>query len=108
MDLYSTKPIEEIDTKRFKNALTNKNITVPLHALDHLSRGQRKIFKEEELINILSRETPRKIYLQNNGRYAAYYRKSDGFRKLVLDINDKDVIIVTFIDVLELPKITLK
>ena len=52
MDLYSTKPIEEIDTKRFKNALTNKNIAVPLHALDHLSRGQRKIFKVRQRAEI--------------------------------------------------------
>lgn len=104
MDIYSTKPIEEVDKKIFKDVLADKEILVSPHALDHLSRGQRKVFKEQELIDILRRETPRKIYLQNNGRYATYYRKSDGFRKLILDIKDKNLMIITFIDVLEIPR----
>jgi len=108
MDIYSTKPMEEVDINIFKNVLVNKEIFVSPHALDHLSRGQRKVFKEQELINILRRETPRKVYLQRNERYAVYYRKSDGFRKLILDIKDKNITIITFIDVLEIPKIILE
>ena len=107
MDVYSTKPAEEVDIKIFKEVLINKEVFISPHALDHLSRGQRKVFKEQELIDILRRETPRKVYLQKNERYATYYRKSDGFRKLILDIKDKSITIITFIDVLEIPKITL-
>jgi len=60
------------------------------------------------LIFYLRRETPIKVYLQRNERYAIYYRKSDGFRKIILDIKDKSITIVTFIDVLEIPKIILE
>ncbi len=108
MDIYSTKPVEEIDIKKFKEVLINKDLVVSIHAFDHLSRGQRKIFKEQDLIHILKKETPRKVYLQKNGKYASYHRKSEGYRKLILDITDKKIVIVTFIDVLELPKIILE
>lgn len=108
MDVYTTRPIEEIDKLTFKNIKTNKEIEVSPHALDHLSRKQRKVFKEEELTNMLEKEVPRKIYLQRNGRYASYYRKPDGYRKLILDIEDKKIIIVTFTDPPEIPKIRLE
>ena len=107
MDVFTTRPIEEIDELTFKNVKVNREIEVSLHAFDHLSAQQRKVFKEEELIHMLERETPRKIYLQANGRYSVYYRKEDGYRHLVLEIEDKKIIIVTFIDTLELPKIRI-
>ena len=42
----------------FKQIIFNykTKIKVSSHALDHLSDGQRKIFKEEELINILTKK----------------------------------------------------
>tara|TARA_Y100000310_G_scaffold311401_1_gene357632 strand:+ start:680 stop:1006 length:327 start_codon:yes stop_codon:yes gene_type:complete len=104
MDINTTRPIKEIDKIEFKNILANKEKHVSFHAFDHLSERQRKVFKEEELISMLLRETPRKIYLQHNGRYAVYYRKSDGYRKLILEISDKKITIVTFINVLEIPR----
>lgn len=69
--------------------------------------AQRKVFKEDELIQKAQRETPRKAYLQANGRYSAYYRKDNGYRKLIFDIEDKKAVIVTFMDVDELPKVDL-
>jgi mRNA-degrading endonuclease RelE of RelBE toxin-antitoxin system len=107
MDIFTTRPVEEIDELAFKNVKTNKEIEASPHAFDHLSAQQRKIFKEEELIHMLEKETPRKIYLQANGRYSVYYRKADGYRHVVLEVEDKKIIIVTFIDTLELPKIRI-
>jgi len=46
MNIYSTKPAEEVDIKIFKEVLINREIFVSTHALDHLSKGQRKVFKE--------------------------------------------------------------
>ena len=45
MDIYSTKPMEEIDINIFKNVLVNKEVFVSPHALDHLSRWQRSVSK---------------------------------------------------------------
>jgi mRNA-degrading endonuclease RelE of RelBE toxin-antitoxin system len=108
MDTFTTRPIEEIGKLDFKNILANKEIKVSPHATDHLSDNQRKVFKEEELIYMLEKEDPRKIYLQANGRYAAYYRKSDGYRKLILEVQETRITIVTFMDPLELPKYNLQ
>ena len=108
MDVYNTRPIEEVDKLTFKEIMRNRKIEVSPHAFDHLSEKQRKVFKEEDLVHMLEKEVPRKIYLQNNGRYASYFRKSDGYRKLILEIEDNIIIIVTFIDTPEIPKVKLK
>ncbi|MDP7180030.1 MAG: hypothetical protein QF824_02060 [Candidatus Woesearchaeota archaeon] len=108
MDNYTTRPIEEINKVDFKGILTNKENSISTHALDHLSEKQRKVFKEEELVNMIEKESPRKIYLQFNGRYAAYYRKPEGYLKLILEVDDKKITIVTFINILEIPKLDIK
>ncbi len=102
--VFSTKPKEELDGKELKLRLEGKGIGVSPHATDHLAEGQRKVFKEEELKHMAMRETPRRAYLQENGRYAAYYRKSDGYRKLIFEIQRSDVTIVSFMDTLEIPR----
>ncbi len=56
---------------------------------------------------MVERENPRKVYLQENARYAAYYRKSDGYRKLIIEIRDDKTIVVTFIDMNEIPNYKL-
>lgn len=104
---YTTRPIEEIDKLRYKQITANKEISVSPHALNHLSEKQRKVFKEEELSHMLKKETPRKTYLQSNGRYASYFRKSDGYRKLIIEVENNKITIVTFIDVPEIPKVRL-
>ncbi|MBI2581240.1 hypothetical protein HYV85_05560 [Candidatus Woesearchaeota archaeon] len=107
MGLFTTKPIEEKEHQEFKSLLKDKKVEVSPHALDHLSLQQRKVFKEDELISMAERETPRRAYLQANGRYSAYYRKEDGYRRLIFDIEMQKAVIITFIDVKELPRIKL-
>ena len=102
--MYTTKPIRELDLFEFRELIKNKKVEISPHALFHLSNKQRKIFKEEELIITLEKETPRKIYLQENGRYAAYYRKSEGYREVILEIKEATITIVTFIATMEIPK----
>lgn len=108
MGIYTTKPIKEASKEGFKGLIKNKEIKIHPHALFHLSNRQRKVFNEGELTFMLRKETPRKVYLQENGRYAAYYRKKDGYRKIIVEIRDEKNIIITFIDVLELPKIRIE
>ncbi len=107
IEFYSTRPIEEVNKSRFKQILAGKEICVSRHATDHLSKAQRNVFKHEELINMLVKEKPRKIYLQKNGRYTPYYRKSNGYRKLILEVEVKKIVVVSFMDPHEVPKIRL-
>ncbi len=107
MHIFTTKPIEEISVKEFQYLIKGKKIIVHPHALKHLSNGQRKVFNVGELVYMIERESPRKVYLQENERYAAYYRKSDGYRKLIIEISNDKTIVITFVDVNEIPKYKL-
>ena len=107
MGIYTTKPIKEISAKEFQYLIKGKKVVVSPHALWHLSNRQRKVFNIEELTSMVEKESPRKVYLQENKRYAAYYRKSDGYRKLIIEIRSDKIIVVTFIDMSEIPKYKL-
>lgn len=107
MGIYTTKPIEEVSQEEFQYLLKGKEVLVSPHAIWHLSTQQRKVFNEGELISMVQRETPRKVYLQNNERYAAYYRKADGYRKLIIELRNDKTIVVTFVDVNEIQKYAL-
>ncbi len=107
MDIYSTKPRIEINKDEFQYLIKGKEIIISPHVIWHLSNQQRKVFNVNELINILLKETPRKVYLQENGRYAAYYRKSDGYRKIIIEMRNDKAIVVTFIDTSEIPRYNL-
>lgn len=85
----------------------NHPVIVSPHAFDHLSEALRKVFKEEELTFMVVRENPRKVYIQENGRYAAYYRRNDGYRKLILEKEKNKIVIVSFMDTVEIPHFTL-
>ncbi len=107
MGIYSTKPIKEIGKDEFRYLIMGKKVVVSPHAIWHLSNRQRKVFNIEELIRMVEKENPRKVYLQENERYAAYYRKSDGYRKLIIELRDEKTIVVTFVDMSEIPKFKL-
>ncbi len=72
MSIYTTKPVKELTPKEFADKI--KRVVIGNHALDHLDRAQREAFEESELA-VLLREKPRKVYLQANKRYAAYFRR---------------------------------
>ncbi len=104
MSIYTTRPVKELNLIELKELLRSKQTILSIHSLDHLSSGQRKLFKEEDLINTVEKETPRKAYLQENKRYACYYRKSEGYLKIILDIDKTSITIVSFMNVPEIPR----
>ena len=107
-DVYTTRPVEELEPKQFRLLLKGKRISISPHALDHLSNNQRKLFKPEEIIMRVQKENPRRVFLQWNGRYAAYYRCKQDFQKIIMDIISEDAIIITFMNVAVLPDIASK
>ncbi|MBU0535806.1 MAG: hypothetical protein KKE20_02490 [Nanoarchaeota archaeon] len=103
--VYTTRPIKEIGSKAFRRLLKGRKIAVSQHAMDHIERKERKIFKEEELIRITGKDNPRRCYLQENGRYSLYYRKTEGYLKVIIELENDNAVIVSFMNVIELPKI---
>jgi len=105
MNVYTTRPIKIITNIELNELLKNLKITLSSHALDHLSIGQRKLFKEQELTNVILRETPRKIFLQENHRYAVYYRKRKEYLKIIIEIEPIKAVIISFMNLPTIPRI---
>ena len=105
--MNTTKIIESISIQRFKDILSKykSNIKVGPHAFDHLSDAQRKLFKDEDLIRILTRENPRGIGLQRNGRYAAFFRRKEGFLRIIFEVKKDRLEIITFINTDYIPNL---
>lgn len=105
--MNTTKIIESVSVERFKDILSKyeSKIKVGLHAFDHLSDAQRKLFKEGDLIKILIRENPRGIGLQRNGRYAAFFRRKEGFLRIIFEVKKDRLEIITFINTDYMPNL---
>ena len=96
--MNTAKIIEEVSKTQFKQIIMRykNNLYLSPHALDHLSDAQRKLFKEDELKNIIIKENSRGIGLQKNGRYSAFYRRKDGFMRIILEIKHPKLEIITY------------
>ena len=105
--MNTTKIIEVVSVHQFRSILSKykSDIYTNLHAFDHLSNAQRKVFKEQELIDTLLRENPRGVGLQRNGRYAVFYRRNWGFLRIILEIKEPKLEIITFINTETMPNL---
>lgn len=105
--MNTTKIIKEVSLEEFKEIISKYGSSVHInpHALDHLSDAQRKIFKEQELADTLFKESPRGVGLQRNGRYAAFYRRKWGFLRIILEIKEPKLEIITFINTGTMPNL---
>jgi len=96
--------VRELSAEEFRGIVDKKDIALSSHAFDHMSTTQRKVFKEDDLKELLWRTAPRRVHLQQNGNYAAYYRTNEGYRKVIVVIDKDKVIIVTYMDTPEIPR----
>ena len=105
--MNTTKIIESISIPRFKQIISDykSKIKISPHALDHLSDSQRKVFKDEDLINPLLKENPRGVGLQRNGRYAAFFRRKEGFLRIIFEVKTDKLEIITFINTDSIPNL---
>ncbi|MBS3147395.1 hypothetical protein J4219_00760 [Candidatus Woesearchaeota archaeon] len=101
----SAKIIDSLDIAIFKQIIEDykSKLSVSAHALDHLSIAQRKILNEDSLKKIVLSEEPRGIGIQKNGRYAVYYRRTDGFLKIILEKKEQRLEVITFINADSMP-----
>lgn len=92
-----TNDVEVIRVSKFRRMIANKNMMFYDHAIDHILSGQRRVHTKRNIIITLQRETPKKVYLQRNGRYNAYYIKDTFFLQIIMEINSV-LRIVTFMN----------
>lgn len=107
MSMNTTRIIEAVSKDRFKRIISKykNNIHVSPHAFFHLNDAQRDVYNEQHLINILLQERPHLIGLQKNGRYAAFYKRKDHYLRLILEIKETKIELVTFINTEYIPHI---
>lgn len=103
----STRIAKEISYPEFREIIDRYKgkITVSKYAQFRLNEAQRKVYKDDALINTLTEEKPTFIGIQQNGRYAAFYSRKEGYLRLIFSINKNDIEIVTFYIMDSLPKI---
>ncbi len=105
--METTRIIEKVDKSRLRNIISKyrNKIHVSSHAFFHINGAQRKVYNRESLIRTLKKENPVLIGLQKNGRYAFFYKRKDHYLRLIVDIKDNRVEVVTFINTDYLPNI---
>lgn len=106
--MQSTRIVKKIDHSDFKQIVEKyKNfVIVNQHAFFRIDEGQRKVYKEESLIDILENESPALIGIQENGCHSSFYKRKEGYLRIVFKINHpKNIEIITFYIVDNLPKI---
>ena len=81
---------------KFIQEYNEEQIECTLHTFFRLSEKQRKIYTREELIRILTREKPFLVGFQYNKNYAAFYKYNNKNLKMILNIGDRKIKIVTF------------
>jgi len=93
----TTAVIEELSVSYFNKKLKDKPAVVGIHALKHLSSGQREVFSAEDLLRIATENKPRRVGRQRNGALRVTYRRKDGFYVLIFAEKYNRMEIVTYL-----------
>lgn len=98
MKIKTTMVVKEVSPLEFRAILGRYEgkIKVSPHATDQLSDAQRKVFKQEDLINPLLKEKPNGIGRQKNRRISVWYKRKEGYLRLILADKPHRLEIVTF------------
>jgi len=97
--MNTTRIVKKIDKSSFKDMIDKykTNIDIDPHALDHLSEAQRGVFSPENLKKMVLNENPVGVGLQKNRKYSAFYRRKEGYIRIVLNITKSKAEIITFL-----------
>jgi len=98
------KKVEYLEFRRIIDRFKDK-IKVNSHARFRLNEMQRKVYKDEVLIEILSTERPAFVGVQNNRNYAAFFGKKQGYFRLVFKVTTENIEIITFYITNNIPKV---
>lgn len=105
--MAETRIVNKIEYMEFKTLIENcKNkIKVNSHAYFRLNQMQRKIYKEEVLIETLSKEKPLLIGIQKNQNHVTFYSRKNGYLRMIFKIKKDKIEIITFYLMARMPKI---
>jgi len=95
----STKIAKKVDTEKIFKIIkkySKESIKCTDHTFFRLSEKQRKIFTCDELRKILSNNKPFLAGIQYNQNYALFYKHQNKNLKIVVNIDNRKVKIVTF------------
>ncbi len=105
-----TKIKKKVDVKEFLNFIKDykkEEVQCTEHTFFRLSEKQRKIYTCNELREILIKEKPFLVGSQYNKNYAVFYKYQNKNFKLIINLGNRKVKIVTFyfIEEWQIPKI---
>ena len=103
--MAETRIIKEVSYTEFRELIDKHKIKVSPHAYFRLNEMQRKVYKDDDLIEMLTEEKPAFIGIQNNKNYAAFFSKKQGYLRLMLKVTNENIEIVTFYVTAQIPKI---
>ena len=98
------KIVEYYDFKELIKKYSGKIIVNP-HAYFRLNEMQRKVYKSDHLIYILSEEIPKLVGIQTNDRYAVFFSRKEGYLRIIFNLKPENIEIITFYITNILPKI---
>lgn len=83
-----------------------EQIKVSPHAYFRLADTQRKVYKDDYLKNVLKDERPKLVGIQQNGRYTAFFKRKEGYLRVIFSVNHEEHIeIITFYITNNMPRI---
>ncbi len=105
-----TKIKKKVGIKEFLDFLKDydkENIECTDHTFFRLSEKRSKTFTCDELKRVLIKETPFLVGLQNNDNYAVFYTYNNKNLKIIVNLGNRKIKIVTFyfIEEWQIPKI---
>lgn len=103
--MASTRIIKEVEHADYCEIIEKYNVTISSHAYFRFSDAQRKVYKDEYLKNILKEERPVFVGIQQNGRYAVFFRRKEGYLRIMFNKHPKYIEIITFYITDNLPRI---
>lgn len=105
---YGIKIVRIVEIANFLEIIRDykpEQIICTDHTFFRLSESQRKIFKCETLRELIIHDEPLSVGLQQNGNYAVFYKHEKKVIRVIIDLQNEKINIVTFYFVNQVPRI---
>ncbi|HLC84562.1 MAG TPA: hypothetical protein VJH22_02100 [Candidatus Nanoarchaeia archaeon] len=83
----ATRIIRKLTNEEYSALVHGRPMAINPHALFRLASGQRKLFKESDLLDLLSYGRPLLVGVQHNERYSAFFPHGKGYIRIIFQIN---------------------
>ena len=102
-----TRIIKRVDYFEFRELIDKfkGKVKVNSHAYFRLSKMQRKVYKDEALIEMITEEKPAFIGIQKNQNYALFFSTKKGYLRIILKITNQYLELITFYITDHVPRI---